>query len=370
MTNAIQTVTPSLGGNPLPPSTGQCCDVASLQAVLVANAAWCAAQTPPWVYTLAPDNSSLTFTDPASGITITQAYVVDPHGFYDPAPVHPFGGSTAPPPPFGTAPWPAPISGPPIGAAGMLTGFIWGQSHIGNFINGRYASKNAGMTFAYGHDGNWYPMSDPIVFAYDGTDGNVLSRLADQCIGRNRPTTGNPINRVAFGGCPLGGTSINDWAPGGGFNPLLISTLTAFKAAIGADPDFLYYDQGAADVLDMSTAAWVSQWFAMLNSVRAVTTAKIGTAISTMCNSRDVSNPAPNPQMSRTPDVLISYEVGRQNIRAAQIQVGAVNSNTFHGANNDTTVDYLLRASEGDGCHWGSKSAMAVAKAQAAAICP
>jgi len=345
--NVLQTLTVFLEGNPLPPSTGQILDRASADAVIAANVAAAPGQR----LVVNPDNS---ITDPVSGMTILQGYVpADP--FYD-TPPHPMCGGVPPAQPtIAASTW----------GLGTFKPFIWGQSHASNAGRGRYTATGANLAWVgcYGGGGKYYPCSDPLVLASD-SDGNVWSRVADMVAGK--PINGTMINRVVLGGCPVGGTSINDWAPSGSEHARLISALTDYMNTVGM-PTHLCFDQGDADALSMTTAQWFARFQAMLNAVRGIgCTSPIWVTISTVCNFRDAANPAPNEASSRTGADLIAREVGRQKIRAAQAMAQSINGNTHAGPNNDL-IEWRLRA-YGDGCHFGELGLAAHAKAWVAAL--
>jgi hypothetical protein len=151
-------------------------------------------------------------------------------------------------------------------------------------------------------------------------------------------------------------------------NPGLVAAMSDFMTHVGM-PAHLAYSRGQSDAGPTTTQQWIDLWFAMLNSVRALgCTSKIWTAIDTVCNYRDATDPADQGVITLTPDAYIDKEVGRQAIRAAQIHVGTFNVNTLQGPNLDA-IDWRLRA-YGDGCHFGELGLTAGGQAWAAALFP
>jgi hypothetical protein len=345
MPNVLQTVTAWTALGPLPSSSGQILEQAAANEIIAANRQNARSQG----LTL---NSEGSITDPVSGITILQSYVTaDP--LYD-TPAHGMCGN---PPP---APSPKAIDA--IGPGTFML-FSWGQSHVCNCGRGRYTSRNS-ATWVWSA-GQSYPCSDPIV-GPDGTDGSIWPRFADAVMGA--PLNDTAINRVIIDCCARGGTSISDWDHGGDLNNHLVSELTAFLQQVGM-PTFLHYCQGPADTGGMTTAQWFTKFQSMLGSVRATgCTSPIYIDIDTICNLRDAATPPPNTASHRTALDLINIEIGRQDIRAAQIQAQRINANTRAGANFDA-IDWHLRA-YGDGCHLGELGLAAHAQALVQAMFP
>jgi hypothetical protein len=341
----LQTVTASVNGTPLPSSTGQIVDQSVAQDVIATNQRL----APRFGYIVNRDGS---FTDPVSGVTVLQDFV-SATPFFD-TPTHPVAGGTPPPPP---------TIAPGSWGPGTVKIFCWGQSVASNSLRGRYTAITP-AAWIYGGDGKFYPCSDPIV-GPDGTDGSVWSRLPDAVIGRSY--NGVIVNQVVIGGCARGGTSVNDWAPGGPQNPMLLRKVADFIDTVGM-PTHLAYSQGEADVTLLTKDQWFNQWLAMLNSVRGVgCISKIWSSIETICNLRSAADPNDHQVIYRTPDSYIDIEVSRQAIRSAQMRA-AFNENTLQGPNLDL-IDWRLRAC-GDGCHFGELGATAAASAWAAALLP
>lgn len=338
----LQTVTASIKGAVLPPSTGQIVPRALAEEVISTNRKL----APSYGYRLEHDGS---FTDPVSGITIRQGYVPAAPDYMIPALPAPEGPR---PQTIKPRPW----------DHGTLKLFVWGQSIAANAGYGLYATRNAEKTFVYS-DGNYYPCIDPIVGA-EGTGGSVWSRLADSIL--DRRINNVTVNQVVIGCCAQGSTSINDWMPGGSEAPRLIRSLSDYIATVGQPTD-LAYSQGEADVNVLSTEQWLDRWQAMLASVRnAGCMSKIWTSIETICNLRTAADPFDEDVIRRRPDSYVHIEVGRQNIRAAQRMAGALGPDTRQGPNLDL-IDWHLRAC-GDGCHFGERGLAAAAGAWATAL--
>jgi hypothetical protein len=342
--SVLQTVFAWHNGNPLPPSTGQIVDQTVADQVIATNLSLC----PRFGYTVDGDGS---FTDPVSGITILQGYV-EAAPFYD-VPAHPFSGAPAGLPP---------TKAPPTIDVGTALIFAWGQSQCACFGRGRYAATNPN-TWAYGGSNTWYPCSDPIADC-SGTDGSVWSRCADASVGRS--FNGGSVTKFVIRNVAVGGTSINAWAPGGSQHSRLISACSDFMAHVGM-PTHLVYSQGENDAL--TQGQWVSQWYAMLNSLRGLgCTSKIWTSIETICDIRIATDPNNPTVINHAPDWYVAKEAERLAIRSAQIQVGNVNQNTRQGPNLDL-IDWRLRAA-GDGCHFSELGMAAAGRLWAAALFP
>jgi hypothetical protein len=339
--NILQTVTASIRGAALPSSTGQIIPLKLAEEVIATNRKL----APNFGYRVEEDGS---FTDPASGVNIQQGYVPAAPNYIIPS--YPAEKTR-----------PQPIR-PEVLGKGTFKLFVWGQSIAANAGHGHYTARHTDQACVYS-DGNFYPCSDPIVGA-EGPGGSVWSRFADFILGR--PITDTTVSQVVIGCCAQGGTSINNWMPGGSEAPRLIRCLSDYIAAVG-QPTHLAYSQGEADVNVLSTEQWVDRWHAMLASVRNLGCAsKIWTSIETICNVRTAADPFDEDVIRRLPDSYIHIEVGRQNIRAAQRLAGTFGPDTRSGPNLDL-IDWHLRAC-GDGCHFGERGLAMAAQAWATAL--
>ena len=160
-TDVLQTVTASIKGTALPPSTGQIVPRELAEEVIATNLKL----APNFGYRVEPDGS---FTDPASGITIHQGYVTAAPDYVIPA--YPVTKDLGP----------HPIE-PEAFGRGTFKLFVWGQSIAANSGHGRYAARNTDQTCVFS-DGHFYPCSDPILGA-EGPGGSVWSRFAEFSIG-------------------------------------------------------------------------------------------------------------------------------------------------------------------------------------------
>ena len=338
----LQTVTASLKGAALPSSTGQIVPQALAKEVIATNLNL----APKYGYRVGPNGS---FTDPATGITVSQGYVRAAPNYI--IPVYPAAEDARP----------HPIR-PKAFSKGTLKLFVWGQSLAANSGHGRYAARNAEKTCVFA-DGNFYPCSDPIVGA-EGPGGSVWSRFADSILGY--PINNTTVRQVVIGCCAQGGTSITDWAPDGRQAETLHRCLSDYIANVG-QPTHLAFSQGETDIYTLSTEQWFDRWRAMLASVRKLgCMSKIWTSVETVCNLRTVADPFDEPVIRKTPDTYIMTEAGRQNIRAAQRMAGELGPDTRPGPNLDL-VDWHLRAC-GDGCHFGERGLAMAAQAWATAL--
>lgn len=237
--------------------------------------------------------------------------------------------------------------------------FAWGQSMCSNDGRGRYTARHAN-TWVYGGAGTFYPCTDPIVGA-SGTAGSVWSHCADAAIGR--PFNGGTVTRFVLRNIAVGGSAIHEWSPGGGLNATLIAQISDFMANVGM-PTHLAFSQGEADVNRLSVQQWSDGWLAMVDSIRAVgCTSKIWTSIETICCLR-LTNEQPNAG----PANYVEVELGRQQIRQAQLALGNLNENTRQGPDLDI-IDWRLRA-YGDGCHFGELGLAVAGRSWATALFP
>jgi hypothetical protein len=338
----LQTVTASIKGAALPSSTGQIVPRALAEEVIAANRKL----APSFGYRLEHDGS---FTDPASGITIRQAYVPAAPNYIIPKLL---ATEVTPPQAVKSQSW----------DRGTLKLFVWGQSIAANAGYGRHAARNTEKTFVYS-DGNYYPCIDPIVGA-EGTHGSVWSRLADSILGRR--INDATVSQIVIGCCAQGSTSINDWVPGGSETPRLVRCLSDYIANVG-QPTHLAYSQGESDVNVLSAEQWFGRWQKMVASVRNLgCTSKIWTSVETICNVRTAADPFDEDVIRRLPDSYLRIEIGRQNIRAAQRLAGTFGPDTRPGPNLDL-IDWHLRAC-GDGCHFAERGLAAAAQAWTAAL--
>jgi hypothetical protein len=340
--NVLQTVTASIRGAALPPSTGQIVPRALAEEVIATNLKL----APKFGYRVGPDGS---FSDPASGITILQGYVAAAPDYV--IPTYPTSEVARP----------HPIEPESFGR-GTFKLFVWGQSLASNSGHDRHAARDSDKTCVYA-DGNFYPCSDPIVGA-EGPGGSVWSRFADSMLGR--PINNSTVSQIIIGCCAQGSTSITDWAPGGSEASRLLRCLSDYIANVG-QPTHLAYSQGEQDVGILSTEQWVGRWQSMHASVRNLgCTSKIWTSIETICNVRTAADPFDEGVIRRLPDSYVHIEVGRQNIRAAQRLAGTFGPDTRTGPNLDL-IDWHLRAC-GDGCHFGERGLAMAAQAWAIAL--
>jgi hypothetical protein len=338
----LQTVAASIKGAALPSSTGQIVSRALAKEVIAKNLNL----APKYGYRVGPSGS---FTDPASGITISQGYVAAAPNYI--IPVYPAVDDARP----------HPIR-PKAFSEGTLKLFVWGQSLAANSGHGRYAARNANNTCVFA-DGNFYPCSDPIVGA-EGPGGSVWSRFADSILGRSINNT--TVRQVVVGCCAQGGTSMTDWAPDGRQAGTLHRCLSDYIANVG-QPTHLAFSQGEANIHTLSTEQWFDRWQAMLASVRKLgCMSKIWTSVETVCNVRTAADPFDEPVIRKTPDTYVMTEIGRQSIRAAQRMAGTFGPDTRPGPNLDL-IDWHLRAC-GDGCHFGEDGLAMAARSWATAL--
>ena len=355
---AMQTVTASQNGVALPARTGQMIDPAVLngvtcQQIVTQNLAL----APGYGYTV----SGGSFTDPVTGITITQGCDNPQYYAADPAP-----------PWAGARPAVAPVS-VTMGVASAVIVII-GQSNAAPYGAGRYTSTYS-LSFDYAGGGVFYPASDPRPDPGDpaAIDAGPFVRLGDLMVGETG-LNGYPINRIVLADRAVGGTSICEWAPAsagvpcppgigspGDENAYMVAEITdviqnVVAASVNGTPSlYIVWEQGEADASgSMTQAQYQTAFIAMLQSIRSIpnaggiaATTPIYISKTTTCNERSSANyPPPASVYARTPDFYIAQAAGTLAIRAAQ---AAIPNGAGMRAGPDT--DSIAPNLRFDGCH-------------------
>ena len=341
--NVIQYITASQQGVSLPSSTNQVTDLVTCMSANEANAQ----SAPSFGYVVdeaSANYSSVTYTDPASKITVTQNCVPAP-GWIDPLPKRPLSGARIP-----LLPAQVPCPKPTANTLVLLT---LGQSHAANNVESRYTSGPNAFMFS---DGNCYPLADPGIGA-DGDDGSIWSRLADMLLATGR------YDQIIVSPAAQSSSSVKQWAPGGNINAHLLDKVQK-AAANGLPVTHMLWDQGVADAGTLSASQWRDYFSSVLGSIRAVNVpgsdAQIFVARHTRCNIRS-GNMSPqqiNDLIFRGPDKIIKSEAGKQAIRLGQ-QLVVNGRDVRQGPNLDAIgSEYTF-----DGCHQSRIGALLHAKA-------
>jgi len=98
---------------------------------------------------------------------------------------------------------------------------VLGQSNAANFGSELYAASCVQAQSFY--DGTIYPLADPLRGG-NGNGGSVWSHLGQQLIETNFAA------HVIVAPAAVGGTSIEQWIPGGDLNHLLVETMASLQA--------------------------------------------------------------------------------------------------------------------------------------------
>lgn len=289
--------------------------------------------------------SNGTVRDPVSGLSFT--YNCEPLGAHDPAPRHPVAGHDMASPPRTAC--------PPRGKTRVFLAF--GQSNAANSGGARYTAGPDVYAFS---NGECFPASDPLPGA-SGTDGSVWSRLGD------RLAANWPGYKVLIAAIGEGGSSVADWAPGGGLNARLRGAVSSLLGA-GYPIEAMLWAQGEVDAADPSSPkpsaeTYRDTFLAMLGSVRRLgVPAPVYVAKSTICNFRDAdSYPPPDAVLNRDARWHLLKEANKETIRRAQHgyqPAGVVNG---YGVRRGPDTDKLGPEYRFDGCHFSARGLDAAA---------
>jgi hypothetical protein len=326
---SLQFVEAWRNGVSLPSSTGQITSDQECAEIVAHNF-----NTAP-SFGYAVDLDAGTFRDDASAIAIKQSCVPAEPFYTNPA--HPFSGEI---------PRLAPRPCPPVGP-GTEVWFIYGQSNAGNFGQGRYTAR--AHAYAYAGNGECYQLGDPVAGA-EGSDAGPWARLADLMEGQTA-LDGVPIDRIIAINRAVGGSRLEDWAPGGSSNDRLVSSIRD-AIAHGFSPTRIFQHQGEANAgPDVTEAGYRSAFAATSKSIRqAGSRAPIWVAIASICNYRTMEYPSLPDVLWREPDFYITKESNRATVRSAQSSLA--NGVDVRAGPNTDLIDWRKRAS-GDGCHFG-----------------
>jgi len=192
--NVIQYITASQRRESLPPSTNQVTDLVTCTRANAANAQ--SAQRLGYRIEAQADNySSIRYSDPKSGISVTQS-CFPASAWIDPLPKRPVSGLVPPLPSEVVCPKPT---------AKTMVLLTFGQSHAANNVESRYTSGPNAFMFS---DGHCYHLADPVIGA-DGDDGSVWSRLADMLMATSQ------YDQIIVVPTARSGSSVKQWAPEG-----------------------------------------------------------------------------------------------------------------------------------------------------------
>lgn len=100
-----------------------------------------------------------------------------------------------------------------------MVALVYGQSNSANAGWGRYTPRRDVYVI---YDGKCYQGMDPLP-GTNGTGGTVWSRLGDKLI------DGGLYDKVLFIAVGVGGTSMNQWTPGGDLYPRVLDALDSLK---------------------------------------------------------------------------------------------------------------------------------------------
>lgn len=273
------------------------------------------------------------YTDPATGVTITQG--CDDAALYVQNPPHPFASG------FPTV---SPVTAPTINANTAIL-FVIGQSNASMNGSGGYVSGSK-QTFDYSGTA-FYSARDPLHNPGEvKPDGSPWVLVADGLIGKTG-INGQRIHKVIIMARSLGGSTIGDWISGGEAHSHLNTHLASLSALVGSNGPSVYviWQQGEGDTGFGATASAYETKFASLRStIQSYTSAPIYVSKTTTCIPR---SGAPD-DFTYSPSTLVGKAAAQRAIRLAQTNV--VNGTTVRAGPDNDAIPPIHRW---DGCHIG-----------------
>jgi hypothetical protein len=150
----------------------------------------------------------------------------------------------------------------PVGGQSTAVILALGQSNITNWHNAIYTPTNALVHQIYIYNGGVYSLADPVV-GIDGppTQGTLLGRLGDKLINASK------YARVVFVPIGVGGSSVTDWAVGGGLNHR-IGVGVARAKSLGFTFTHIMWMQGEVDSVNaMPQATYTTNLNSVISTV-------------------------------------------------------------------------------------------------------
>lgn len=140
-----------------------------------------------------------------------------------------------------------------------------GQSLSSNSVNAQYTPVHTVDNYNF-MDGSIYTAKDPLLgsdIGYAWPTGCYATRLGDKMIAAGKFT------RVVLVSIALGGTTVGQWAAGGGFNHR-IAVCAARLAADGITPTYVLWHQGESDTqLGTSQSTYATRMQSVIDQFRA-----------------------------------------------------------------------------------------------------
>jgi hypothetical protein len=156
----------------------------------------------------------------------------------------------------------------------------FGQSISANHGEAAYTPHGDVVNFNP-NDKQCYTATDPLLGATANADshvGSIWGYLCDSLLATKR------WDRCIIAPVAQGGTSIRDWAPGGGDLVRLVRQAVEGLNANGLTPSAMLFGQGEADAsINADAAAYQANFNAMAADIRSFSDAPILVAVETIC---------------------------------------------------------------------------------------
>jgi carbohydrate esterase-like sialic acid-specific acetylesterase len=170
---------------------------------------------------------------------------------------------------------PTEVGCPAAGEKRLMVALLIGQSNAANYGETRGTAPAGVVNF---YRGKCYATRDPLLGA-DGNRGSVWTRMATTLIARRA------FNRIVLVPIAVGGTTIDDWTPGGMLHARIETTL-GFLAASGLSITHVVWHQGESDATRGTPPdVYRAQLQELVTLLRAKTGAKVFVSRATICGS-------------------------------------------------------------------------------------
>ena len=219
---------------------------------------------------------------------------------------------------------------------------IVGQSNAANTSDPPFYPRPNVFNF---FDGKCYVARDPLLGS-TGQKGSAWSRLGDKLVGRNA------FDAVLLIPLAYGGSSIQDWAPGGTFNSVLVKTIQQIGQA-GFEPSAIIWHQGEANAGIKQSESYTSKFEQLVREIRNLgVTAPIYVALASTCSigmRNDYSSADDlRASLEHSPMKLMEVANGQRTLRREQVSLPRLGMNIRLGPDTDR----INPAFRPDGCHF------------------
>jgi hypothetical protein len=218
---------------------------------------------------------------------------------------------------------------------------IVGQSNAANTSDPPFYPRPNVFNF---FDGACFIARDPLLGS-TGQKGSAWSRLGDKLVGRN------VFDAVLLVPLAYGGSSIQDWAPGGTHNSILVRTIQQLGRA-GFELSALIWHQGEANAGIKQSGFYTSKFEQMVREIRSLgVAAPIYVALASTCtigmrndywSADDIRE-----SLEYSPAKLMEVANGQRILRAEQASLPRLGMDIRLGPDTDR-INPVFRP---DGCH-------------------